>query len=146
MPQPQRTSETIDWDKEEINWQKNRITELNDKLENKNKREEGQNRLINKVLTEKYVLEEQIDIQAGQIASLEEENSSIRERLAAYEGMNDSQAPKEKLSSLLDSWKDGQMIDQKEFLRRLSSKLGDIKEYIDKNTPPRSPQQDLDLN
>lgn len=88
-------------------------------------------------------LEKHVESQAGQIVSLERENSSIQERLTAYEGMNNSQAPKEKLFSLLDSWKDGQVIDQNEFLWRLSSKLGDIKEFIDQNTPPRSPQQDF---
>ena len=39
-----------------------------------------------------------IEIQAlrNSIASIREENSSIRERLAVYEGMNDSKAPKER--------------------------------------------------
>lgn len=176
--QPQRTTDTIDWNKEQIGWNKDQITDLHARIEQLESREQGQNQLIAHIQSEKYALEaekisfetsiekrlasfrEQVDIQGNQIkflekenafikqenSSIREENASIKERLSAYEGMDNSRAPKEKLSYLLDSWRSGKTIDQNEFLKRLSYKLDNLKEFIDQNTPPRSPQQDLDLN
>ena len=106
--QPQRTADTIDWNKAQIGWNKGQIADLHARIEELESREHGQNQLIAHVQSEKDALaagkisfetgiekrlasfREQVDIQGNQIKFLEKENASIKEENSSIREENSS--------------------------------------------------------